>query len=450
MELILVKKIILEIPLSWFENPIDGFKNKKFIANFLIQLTKLNIPLYLHHVPFGADEAPRTPEKGTLIFSYHSHNFEEKNVWHLKEAPITPLFAIDATGHSGWSEVANSDIYHKYIDSLDIDGMKNIINHYRQIFNESGISKYPQPDIQEINLPEKYVFFPMQVQTDPVSQFNRLNIFEMLTEAASCAQYHQFYLLVKRHPFCNSLAVEKFLNQLVANNAYVKIVDLNIHYLIKNAHAIITVNSGVGIEALVDGASVYSSGASEWSKASNQLFSLEDIDKVFSENPEKMNEFQEKFLGFLLSEYWVDPDDLNTIDKKIHNCIKLFDENYGYDVDTNPSVLLTPIIQDLQGRLEHEVRENKLSTINIASLEDDNKRLESMMIDLKNNAIFQEKQIESLNVIIERKINEIIKLQNSLADNLKYTDDELSKTIGENLELQNIIVQLQGNKTSKL
>lgn len=447
----MLKKIIVEIPLSWFDNPIDGKKNKNFISNFLIQLSSFNIPLYLHSVPFGADNAPRTPEKGTLIFSYHSHS-QEKNVWHLKEAPITPLYSIDASGYSGWAEISNSNKYDDYIGAQDLEEMRDVIKHYRDIFEANGISKYPQPENIDIEMPEKYVFFPLQVQNDPVSQFNNLNIMEMINKAAECALQYKTYLIFKRHPFCNSIAIDRLLSVLIRNNPYVKVLDLNIHFLIKNAYAVLTVNSGVGIEALVDGASVYASGRSEWYKASNPITSLEDIDGIFSEKPKKMNEYQEKLLGFLLSEYWVHPEDLTAIDQIIKNCIDDFDCKYGIDCKVNVAEVLTPIILDLQGRLEYEKRQAKLALMDIDALKKDNQTLRNEMPKLVNTADREEENnrlnekinmltedITKLKLTLENKNNAVISIQNKSSDELSIANEKMKLMEKENLKLQEVI-----------
>jgi glycosyltransferase involved in cell wall biosynthesis len=378
----MIKKIVVEIPIAWMENPLDGPKNQKFISNFLIALTTRNIPVYLLKVPFGSDNAPRMPQKGVLVFSYHSRG-EEKNVWHLKESPVTPLYSIDRAGYSGWADISSLERYQRRINAISSNTAREIIEQYRDFFHRKGLSKYPQPVSDDLELPEKFVFFPLQVIDDPVSKLSQLSMLDILQKAADCAREQEIYLLVKRHPFCRSLAVEKVLSRITRENPWVKQVDANVHILIQHAHAVVTVNSGVGIEALLGGAAVYASGLSEWYRAANRLNSLDDVVNAFSEQPVLMDTWQEKLLAFLVRDYWVDPDDLSALDVKINDCIADFDPNYGIDGATiEASEVLLPIILDLQGRLEYESRRAKLALTDLDVVIKENSRLERENQDL--------------------------------------------------------------------
>lgn len=395
----MLKKIIVEVPTSWIDNPVDGYKHQRFICNFLIALASRSVPISLIKVPYGADTAPRCVHKGELIFSYHSHG-PQTNVWHMKEAPITPLFGIDKQGYSGWADIVDIERYRPDIESMPLDQAQAIISRYQQFFAEKGASKYPQSESQIPVLPDKFVFFPLQVQDDPVSELSQLNALDMLQTAADLALARGFHLVVKRHPFCNSRAIEMTLARLMAENPQVLQVDANIHTLIKQAHAVITVNSGVGLEALLDGAAVYCSGLSEWYQAANPLVTLDDLAAAFDDRPVYMNAFQQKLVAYLVSVYWQDPSDISALDKRIQQCISEFDANYGLDGPPLAAAeVLMPIVLDLQGRLEYEMRRAKLAMIDlsVALAENDRqretfdsvRRISQQNMQLEESSLFQ-------------------------------------------------------------
>jgi len=204
----------------------------------------------------------------------------------------------------------------------------------------------------------------MQVQNDPVSIHSDYDGVKLLLDAAELAKENEVYLLVKRHPFCQSFAIEESITLLTQSNPWVIRTNSNIHSLIRKSKSVITINSGVGIEALIDGASVFCTGKCEWQQCCNSISDKNDLEKAFTEHPEKMDEFQKKVLAYLLTSYWINPESPADFGRAIDNAIANFDADYGYPAtEINPSDVLMPIILDLQGRLEYEQRKSKQSTL---------------------------------------------------------------------------------------
>lgn len=432
----MLRKIVVEVPVSWFDNPVDGNKNRDFFSNLLIELCKFNIPLHLIKVPFGADRAARNPEKGTLVFSYHSFG-KEKNVWHLKEAPVTPLFGIDRCGYSGWAEIADQPRKWQDISAISDDHARQVIEKYRQQFKEKRISKYPQPEERNVKLPAEYIFFPLQVSNDPVSQFSPFNMLDMLKRAAEAAHQTGIMLLVKRHPFCQSVAVEKTLQQLTEDNPLVKVVNLNIHTLIEHARAVMTVNSGVGIEALIDGAAVYASGKSEWSEAANTITSLDDIEAIFSAPPCYMDNWQKKLIAFLLDSYWFSPSDNAAIERKIEMSIAQFDPDYGIDSAlSDVSEVFLPVVLDLQARLEYESRRAKLAISDLEGLNGSIERLDRIRTE-------QDAQIAQLRYESEQRIADLEELCHQKQREIEQKKSELDQKESEIARVKTGMAQQQ-------
>lgn len=400
----MLQKIVVEIPVSWAKNPIDGYKHKGFISNLIFALSERKIPLYFREVPFGADEAPRNPEKGTLVFSYHSWG-NEKNVYRMKEAPVVPLFSIDSNGYSGWSDlVVNPNKYIEEINSISESESESILTQWHHFFLETNASKYPQSkDLLSEDF-DDFVFYPMQVQNDPVAVHSHYDGIQLLKDAAELANKNKSYLVVKRHPFCQSFAVQEAIEQLVETNSWVVTSNSNIHELIRKSRSVITVNSGVGVEALIDGASVYCAGKCEWQFACHPLESKDDLLKAFSKPSTGMNAHQKKYLSFLLNRYWINPEKPENFNSILDKAFSEFDPLYGYSADVVSSAdVLMPIILDLQGRLEYERRRSAQATIdsnaaikhNVA-LKKENQQVMSQFSDYIERVRLYENELEQL------------------------------------------------------
>lgn len=400
----MIQKIIVEIPISWAKNPIDGFKHKNFISNLIFALTDRKIPLYFRDVPFGADEAPRLPEKGTMVFSYHSWG-SEKNVYRMKESPVVPLFSIDSHGYSGWADiVVNPHKYEDNIKSISDSYAESIISHWRDFFIETKSSKYPQSeDILPDDI-EDYVFYPMQVQNDPVAIHSNYDGIQLLIDAAELAKRNETFLVVKRHPFCESFAVEQAIENLIKTNHWVVKSNSNIHELIKKSKSVITINSGVGIEALIDGASVYCAGKCEWQIACHPLNGKDDLLNAFSSSSSGMNINQKKHLAFLLNTYWINPEKPENFDLFLNKAFEEFDPEYGVSVQTvSPADVLMPIILDFQGRLEFERRRSVQALIDVKAaidsnftLKKENQQILSQFSDYVERVRLYENELEQL------------------------------------------------------
>ncbi|QCP60137.1 hypothetical protein [Pantoea sp. SO10] len=400
----MIQKIIVEIPISWTKNPIDGFKHKNFISNLIFALTDRKIPLYFRDVPFGADEAPRLPEKGTMVFSYHSWG-SEKNVYRMKESPVVPLFSIDSHGYSGWADIVVNPLkYEDNIKSISDYDAESIISHWRDFFIETKSSKYPQSeDILPDDI-EDYVFYPMQVQNDPVAIHSNYDGIQLLIDAAELAKRNETFLVVKRHPFCESFAVQQAIENLIKTNHWVVKSNSNIHELIKKSKSVITINSGVGIEALIDGASVYCAGKCEWQIACHPLNGKDDLLNAFSSSSSGMNINQKKHLAFLLNTYWINPEKPENFDLFLNKAFEEFDPEYGVSVQTvSPADVLMPIILDFQGRLEFERRRSVQALIDVKAaidsnftLKKENQQILSQFSDYVERVRLYENELEQL------------------------------------------------------
>jgi hypothetical protein len=303
-------KLRVECPTDWINNPIDGEINRTFFTNFVVELCEFGIPVSLVRGRYGADQCPRFPDEDEMVFAYHGYATDDDvindQVFYLKEAPVRPLYSIETGGYSGWSLITRKpEKFRRAIENIPLEKAKHIIENYKNRFHQTGDSKYPQHHLDDW-LEKDYVFFPLQVQTDPVASLSRLKAIDLVKKAAETAEKTKTKLVLKLHPFNDSVELENLVTQLCATNKFVIVTDANIHQLNEHARSVMSVNSGSSFEARIMRAHVWNSGTSEWWGAVNHIETLDDVEKVFSKDQPKISAYQLKHIAFLLDKYWID------------------------------------------------------------------------------------------------------------------------------------------------
>jgi len=210
------------------------------------------------------------------------------------------------------------------------------LEYYKQPLPDKLIPRVPVRKLQgdEIDLNRDYIFIPFQVNYD--SQIIRFSpsiksmeeLFETVNEIAD---KFKIDFIFKVHPSDRVTDYSKLLKK-AKNNVYFAINPTN--ELIKNAKAVITINSSVGIESLLFNKRVISLGEAFYNidgivKHSNNKDELVKIIKNL-ENWQTDIKLIRNFLGYLYYEYlipksWKNPDKKHfekvneRIDKCLHN-----------------------------------------------------------------------------------------------------------------------------------
>ena len=147
----------------------------------------------------------------------------------------------------------------------------------------------------------KYYFFPMQVSNDMQIVLNSdIGIFEGLAKAVELAQVAGLPLVVKLHPAEPYLSVIEHLLKLRKQYGF-KLVKDNTFDVIANAAKVITINSTVGLEAMILGRPVKFLGRSFYKDLDKERLKnyimgyLLDLD-IFSEK-----EFTDEQISYLLN-----------------------------------------------------------------------------------------------------------------------------------------------------
>lgn len=264
---------------------------------------------------FGLNDAQPTGHWPTV--SYHTTG-ERGDWWHLKDAALSGYFRFDRRGYSGWSELTDLTELPAEALAAPAEEVDRCWQGLRQRFVEGRISKYIQ-SAATVPLPsDSFIFFPLQVLDDTVAalaEIPMLRAVEVLSEALPKLGYK---LVLKRHPKCRRPEVDRLLRQLVSN-PNVTVYDGSIHDVLVSAAAVVTVNSGVGFEALLHERKVITIGASEYALATHRGGTIHALIKAIQADPVSLDRVK-RFVWFYL-QGCVAADDAATLSQMIDRTI---------------------------------------------------------------------------------------------------------------------------------
>ena len=148
----------------------------------------------------------------------------------------------------------------------------------RATYVEKNVSKYVQATENE-PLPDRFVFVPMQVSTDIVADLAYVDADTMLLTVVEHYRGTETKVVVKRHPYCRSFRVQALLQRLAAAGDII-LTRNSVHDLLAQCERVITVNSGVGLEALLHSKSVITTGKCDYAYASQMATSVGELSKL--------------------------------------------------------------------------------------------------------------------------------------------------------------------------
>lgn len=277
-----------------------------------------SIPRSLYHVEEKLQFSWRTikePPGTQLVISYHTRGPGQRNL-RIKESAFSNYLTMDPTGFSGWHTVAelDHDRLRQFIASIPGAAMEQTYHELRSELVQGNVSKYHQREQCEQSLDTKgdFYFVALQVANDIVAELAYIDTYNLLISVAEIAERQRIPLVVKRHPKCTSIKIKQLLKSL-EGHPYVEISDASIHAIIPACKAVITVNSGVGMEALLHLKDVISTGKSEYAciaKTARSKLELEQHMLNFSPTePDKIK----AFLHYYASEHLYRYDDSNKL-----------------------------------------------------------------------------------------------------------------------------------------
>ena len=126
-------------------------------------------------------------------------------------------------------------------------------NHFDELreYSKNNGSKFDQPAISGIKLPDTFVFFPCQIPHDETIKYHsNVTVERALEVTAQVCQSMNMPLIVKGHPV-NPASMAN-LKEICAKYAIATWLDnVSIHEIIPKSKVVAVVNSGTGMEALL-------------------------------------------------------------------------------------------------------------------------------------------------------------------------------------------------------
>jgi Capsule polysaccharide biosynthesis protein len=242
------------------------------------------------------------------VISYHTSAEFSRFHLHIQESPFTGYCSFDHSGFAGFSSIStNHEKIVQFVKNIDPEQLElNQVEMYNKYVNHN-ISKYEQPNRSK-PITGRYVFVALQVATDVVAKLAWLSGVELLEIVAAHYRGTATKVVVKRHPFCRSMKVQKYLERLELSGDITR-TSSSIHEVVKNAMIVFTVNSGVGLEALVQGKTVVTSGACDYSYATKSARNPDELHSILASDLEPNHQRIQELLYYYIHSFAIPSTD---------------------------------------------------------------------------------------------------------------------------------------------
>ena len=301
-------KFFIGYPKEWIEKHPDLHSDNVELYNNIQTCLKDNGYLY------DLGEIKIAPDDYDIVLSHHG-TFKQKNVWNLKKSYIPGYSYWDRSGYSGWAELTTSEEMFVESQKIDYEVAKKFFDSFAKQYIESNTSKYSQTDSKPFHHKNKFIFVACQKPHDTVSKLARIKTEHLPRLVQEVCQNTEYDVVVKFHPM-HGKQIE------ILNMDKVHIVDNSIHDIIPHASAVITVNSGVGLESMLHRIPVYTTGVCEYQWITRSIKSKEELKNILDTINDPFEEERNvKFFYYLLNTYYVKTNDIQSIQEKLMMCI---------------------------------------------------------------------------------------------------------------------------------
>ena len=235
---------------------------------------------------------------------------QHTTTWFFMQQYFRSVFVLDP---SGWG--AGSSVYP--VDAAALPpAVLGAWDDYRAAFLQGRLdSKFAQTGrdawpnlVARRELPEQpYIFVPIQIPDDRVVvDFSNVGMAEALQAALALAQQQGCRLVVKAHPANRARTREM---AACIDDPCVHWTQAHVHDVLMHARGVVTVNSGVGFEALLANVPLVCLGRAEYDTAAHAatLASLPDIwSRACAEHAEAREQRYARFVDWFLARHAVD------------------------------------------------------------------------------------------------------------------------------------------------
>ena len=255
-------------------------------------------------------DAVYIPHKNRVQLGYHNTNAR-----YVMQTVFPHLFTID---HKGWggthSAYFNFEELCEQWNQHTLGGGMYVFDEYRKRI-AVNVSKFSQPKTEWEPPKGDYILFPCQLPHDETIKYHSPNwtVQEALDNILRMTHGTNIRVVVKGHP-ANPGSMAPLKTICEQWNHAIWVEDVSIHKLLADCWGVVTVNSGVGVEAILHDKPIMTYGQSEYDWLTLKHEDIGHVRDVFNyfhrhrDNP-SLNYF--KFMDFFVNRVCVDARHVN-------------------------------------------------------------------------------------------------------------------------------------------
>lgn len=255
---------------------------------------------------------------GCISLAHHTIG-KARNVHHIKKSYIPGYVYWEKGGYCAWSETVTTPGL--YEQSQSMTGSKAFVDNFIKNYTETKIEQRSTP----FSAPKRpFIFLALQSPTDTVMQHAHIKTYDLIPQAAQWTKKRGYDLVVKFHPNRHEDARRNELRKRLSSGPHITVTDSNILKIIPKCAAVLTVNSGVGFEALLHRKPVITTGLSDYHWCTHVCETLDQSMEDFIQAPPQQKKI-DKFLHWMMTKRFVAVDDKQQIKERLEKAVEEYE-----------------------------------------------------------------------------------------------------------------------------
>jgi hypothetical protein len=236
----------------------------------------------------------------TFVPHKEKHNFDcgLQNVHYYMQMVFPWMFSVD---HQGWCAGDSKwPIGYDFHEPSEEQLETNVWDVWKKRALEDNDSKFPQPERKDFDH-EGFIFFPCQIPHDQtIMNHSDIEVIDALRMTCQFAERMKLKVVAKGHPV--NTGSMKDLKHMAMNDFTncIWVDDVSVHDLLDKCEAVFTVNSGVGMEAILHEKPVFTFGRADYNSVSISV----DSEAGIESNWDNRNETIQLYEGFINNWYY--------------------------------------------------------------------------------------------------------------------------------------------------